>query len=236
LPQSSDIQRMFSRIVRRYDLLNRILSLGRDRVWRAALVRSLDDPALCKGLDLCCGTGDVASALLERGKGLELLVAVDFALPMCLAAREKISSRLACPARVSLACADGLALPFTHGVFDFVTVAFGVRNFENLLQGLAEIARITAPGGRIGVLEFAPPQGSLLRFLYRPYLKIALPLAGRILAGAGGSYRYLSASIESFLTPEAMLQALAEAGFQNPVARKLTLGVTWLYTAERSTK
>ncbi len=233
MPQASDIQRMFGSIVARYDRLNRLLSLGRDRAWRAELVRSLDVPALCRGLDLCCGTGDVASALCKAKKNLEVLVAADFALPMCLAAREKISSRLPGPARVSLACADGLALPFADGVFDFVTVAFGVRNFENLHQGLAEIARITAPGGRIGVLEFAPPKGFLLNLLYRPYLKIALPLAGRILAGTSGAYRYLSTSIESFLTPEAMLQALANAGFRNPVSKKLTLGVTWLYTARR---
>ncbi len=165
MPQAEDIKQMFGSIVARYDRLTRLLSLGRDRAWRAELVRSLDVPALCRGLDLCCGTGDVASALCKAKKNLELLVAADFALPMCLAAREKISSRLPGPARVSLACADSLALPFADGVFDFVTVAFGVRNFENLSQGLAEIARVTAPGGRVAILEFVPPKGFLLNLL-----------------------------------------------------------------------
>jgi len=227
---------MFSLIVRRYDMLNRLLSLGRDRAWRNELVRSLADPAFCKGLDLCCGSGDVASALLKTKKSLDLLVAADFALPMCLAAREKISSRPPGLAPVSLACADGLVLPFADSAFDFVTVAFGVRNFEFFYKGLAEIARVIAPGGKVAILEFAPPKGFLLNLQYRPYLKIALPLAGRLLAGAGGAYSYLSTSIESFLLPETMLQALENAGFRSPVAKKLSLGVTWLYTAERATQ
>jgi len=232
LPRSTDIQRMFGQIVRRYDMLNNLLSLGRDRAWRAALARSLADPALCKGLDLCCGTGEVAAALLKAKKNLEFLVAADFALPMCLATKDKLS-RFPGPAPVSPACADSLALPFVDGSFDFVSVAFGVRNLENLFLGLTEIARVTAPGGKVAILEFAPPKGFLLNLLYRPYLKIALPLAGKLLAGAGGAYSYLSTSIESFLAPEAMLQALAEVGFSDPEARKLTLGVTWLYTARR---
>jgi demethylmenaquinone methyltransferase/2-methoxy-6-polyprenyl-1,4-benzoquinol methylase len=232
LSQSSDIQRMFGLIVPSYDMLNRLLSLGRDRAWRAELARSLDEPAFCKGLDLCCGTGDAASALLKRGKSLELLVAADFALPMCLAARDKLC-RSPGPAPVSLACADSLELPFADRSFDFVSVAFGVRNFDNFCRGLCEIARVTAPGGKVAILEFAPPEGLLLNLLYRPYLKIALPLAGRLLAKAEGAYCYLSTSIESFLSPEAMLQALAGAGFRDLAAKKLTLGVTWLYTARR---
>jgi len=232
LPQSSEIQRMFSRIAARYDRLNRILSLGRDRAWRAALARSLDINTPCRRLDLCCGTGDVASALLDTKKDIELLVAADFALPMCLAAREKLSCSSG-RERLEAACADSLELPFADSAFDFVSVAFGVRNFEFFHKGLAEIARVTAPGGRVAILEFAPPEGFLLNLLYRPYLKIVLPLAGRMLAGAGDAYSYLSTSIESFLTPEAMLQALADAGFRSPEAKKLTLGVTWLYTARR---
>ena len=232
MPRSSDIQRMFSRIVRSYDRLNRLLSLGQDKAWRTALARSLDDSLPGKGLDLCCGTGDVAAALLERSKSVELLVAADFALPMCLAAKDKLS-RSHGKAPVSLACADSLTLPFADRAFDFVSVAFGVRNFENFCRGLSEIARVTAPGGRVAILEFAPPKGFLLNLLYRPYLKIVLPLAGKVLARAEGAYYYLSTSIESFLAPEDMLQALADAGFRDPAAKKLTLGVTWLYTARR---
>jgi demethylmenaquinone methyltransferase/2-methoxy-6-polyprenyl-1,4-benzoquinol methylase len=223
---------MFGSITHCYDMLNRLLSLGRDKAWRAALAQSLDDSLPGKGLDLCCGTGDVAAALLERSKSVDLLVAADFALPMCLAAKDKLS-RSHGKAPVSVACADSLELPFADRSFDFVSVAFGVRNFEIFYKGLSEIARVTAPGGRVAILEFAPPKGFLLNLLYRPYLKIALPLAGKVLAKSEGAYCYLSTSIESFLAPEAMLQALTSAGFREPAAKKLTLGVTWLYTARR---
>jgi len=233
LPQAEEIRKMFGSIVGRYDLLNRLLSLGLDRKWRAALARSLKAQAPGTVLDLCCGTGDLGLAVLEHAGEAELLVAADFSLPMCRAARSKLSSfSLGGPAW-ACACADSLRLPFADRVFDSVSVAFGVRNFEDMDQGLAEIFRVTRPGGSLYILEFAPPEGFLLRTLYRPYLKLVPPLLGRLVAGAGVAYSYLSSSIESFLRPEAMLKALASCGFQNPKAAKLTLGITYLYTARR---
>lgn len=221
---------MFDRIAGRYDLLNALLSGGRDRAWRRALTRAVAARNPRTGLDLCCGTGAVA---LELARGLEggcRVVAADFSSRMCAAAAAKFSrSKFA----LSTCCADGLVLPFRAGQFDFVSVAFGVRNFEDLARGLGEIARVLRPGGTVAILEFAPPEGRFLRALYKPYLRIAVPAAGRLLSADSGAYSYLSSSIQSFLPPARITASLHEAGFREPSAKKLTFGVTYLYTATR---
>lgn len=230
MPRASDVQSMFDRIVGRYDLLNRLLSGGRDRAWRRALRRAVAGAGPDRGLDLCCGTGDVALEL-ARGLGPGLsLVAADFSTRMCTAAAEKFSRH---HYALSVCCTDGLCLPFGDKKFDFVSVAFGVRNFEDLPHGLEEIARVIRPGGMVAILEFAPPSSRLLRALYKPYLSLAVPLAGKLVAGDSGAYSYLSSSIQSFLSPERMTSSLIEAGFRRPHAQKLTFGVAYLYTATR---
>lgn len=222
---------MFSRIVRRYDMLNRILSLGLDRKWREILVLAMADQAPRRVLDLCCGTGEVSLALLDKNRGMELVVAADFSLPMCQAAKQKFSHRFPASYAWSLACADSLRLPFSDCTFDSVAMAFGARNLENLDLGLSEIARVIRPGGHVSILEFAPPDSFPLKILYHPYLRMIPPLLGRILAGDRGAYAYLSTSIESFLPPHEMLAALQKNGFKACRAAKLSLGITYLYTA-----
>ncbi len=230
MPRASEIRNMFDSIVGRYDLLNALLSAGRDRAWRRALRRAVAERKPACGLDLCCGTGDVSLELNRGILGLKMLVAADFSLPMCREATRKFS--LGNSAAVTC-CADGLVLPFAGQSFDFVSVAFGVRNFEDLDIGLREIARVLRPGGMVAILEFAPPRGRILRALYKPYLSLAVPLAGKLVSGDSGAYQYLARSIQSFLTPERMTECLLRAGFHSPHVRKLTLGVTCLYTASR---
>ena len=222
---------MFSRIVRRYDMLNNLLSLGLDRKWREICVLAMADQAPRRVLDLCCGTGEVSLALLDKTGGMELVVAADFSLPMCHAAKQKFCHEFPASSAWSLACADGLKLPFPDRTFDCVAMAFGVRNLENLDLGLSEIARVTRPGGLICILEFAPPDSFPLKILYRPYLRIIPPLLGRILAGDRGAYAYLSTSIESFLSPHEMLASLQKNGFIACRATRLSLGITYLNTA-----
>jgi demethylmenaquinone methyltransferase / 2-methoxy-6-polyprenyl-1,4-benzoquinol methylase len=233
LPASSDIRRMFDCIVGRYDRLNRVLSLGLDRSWRRALAGAAGHGAGGPVLDLCCGTGDVSAELLRSGPIGSTVFAADFSPPMCRAAWEKLCALPAARSRWDVLCADGLRLPFPDCSFGAAVVAFGVRNFEDLDRGLSELARVLRPGGFLGLLEFAPPRRALLRLAYRPYLRIAVPLLGRLLSGAGGAYSYLSSSIESFLAPEQMSAALLRDGFRDPSAKPLALGITFLYTARR---
>lgn len=230
MPRASDVRNMFDSIVGRYDLLNTLLSAGRDRAWRRALRRAVAEGNPAVGLDLCCGTGAVALELSRGVPGLELLVAADFSRPMCREAARKFSSANHPPLTC---CADGLLLPFPDQSFDFVSVAFGIRNFEDLGSGLREIARVLKPGAVAAILEFAPPRGRLLRALYKPYLSLAVPLAGKLVSGDNGAYRYLASSIQSFLTPERVTESLLAVGFHRPRVRKLTFGVTCLYTALR---
>jgi demethylmenaquinone methyltransferase / 2-methoxy-6-polyprenyl-1,4-benzoquinol methylase len=235
LPKAADIKKMFESLVDRYDLLNRVLSLGRDVYWRKELGRSLKLAGGSRGLDICCGTGDVSLRLLRdcpENEAIEL-AAADFSPAMCRAAGEKISAHYSGKSSWSVACADALCLPFKTAAFDFATVAFGVRNFEDLDAGLTELARVIRPGGRLGLLEFAPPRGVFLKVAYRPYLKIAPPVLGKFLASSPDAYRYLSSSIESFLEPERMISALSRAGFESPLSKNLTFGITCLYTALR---
>lgn len=238
MPRGEDVRRMFDRIVRRYDLLNHLLSLGLDRLWVRALARAWAQrvpPAAGRGkaLDLCCGTGDIARGLLRCYPRLPLLVAADFSLPMCRAARAKLARRH--PGRPHhIACADALRLPFPDRSFDLVTVAFGLRNFEDMQRGLVEIRRVLAPGGLLAALEFAPPRGLLLKTLYRPYLHLVPPLVGGLLArDPGGAYSYLARSIEGFLEPERVVAALVRCGFEQAHAHPLTMGITTLCTARR---
>lgn len=223
---------MFDKIVEPYDRLNHVLSLGLDRHWRRILVDSAAESGT-PVLDLCCGTGDVALQWLLRAPGDQPLVAADFSGPMCEAAARKLKSRAPGESRWEVVRADGLTLPFADRSFRAVSVAFGLRNYEDLGRGLAEIHRVLDTGGKLAVLEFAPPRGAFLRALYCPYLSLAVPLAGRLLAGSGPAYGYLSSSIQAFLSPEQMCAAIEAAGLAQVKARPLTWGVTFLYTAVR---
>lgn len=232
MPKASDVKSMFDRIVGRYDLMNRVLSFGQDIRWRKALSKQLNSEQ--RILDLCCGTGDVAMQLLKDHHGRVTLTAADFSTAMCTAARDKIAGapKAYRDSFLAVAAADALRLPFRDNSFSFVSVAFGVRNFEDLSAGLKDIARVLSPGGKLAVLEFAPPEGFFLRSIYLPYLSKVPALLGRLLAGDSGAYNYLSDSIRGFLPPDKMKLEFEGAGFENFAARKLTLGVTYLYTGK----
>jgi len=226
---SHAIRDMFARVAPRYDLLNHLLSASLDRVWRRRLARSLGLPPGSLVLDLCCGTGDQAEALRRR----ELRVAAaDFCLPMLARARPKFE-RGGSPAPCPLA-ADALELPFAPGRFAGAAVSFGLRNVADLDRALAELARVLAPGGELGVLEFTVPAVQPLRGLYLFYFRHLLPRLGGLVSGDGSAYSYLPESVLGFPQREGFLARLAAAGFTAGRFESLSGGILCLYRARRA--
>jgi len=216
---------MFGRIAHRYDLLNRLLSVGRDRAWRAELARRVARAGGGLVLDVCTGTGDVALGL----DGASQVVGTDFCLPMLRIAHHKAA---AAGRRVPLFAADALALPIADRALDAVTVAFGVRNFERLDAGLAELVRVLRPGGLLVVLEFSRPGGALGPLLGW-WAREVPPRLGRLLSGDHEAYSYLPASVDTFPDTDEMCRRLAAAGLAEVRARRLTGGVATLYDGRR---
>lgn len=227
--RSRPVRDMFAAIAGRYDLLNHFLSAGTDGYWRWYTLRRMKrlNPAPRFQLDLCCGTGDLTRLMARLGP----VTGCDFCHPMLVIARRKFQSR---PARhrVDLVEGDGLRLPFPDGTFDTVVVAFGVRNYASLDEGLAEIFRVLRPGGWAGILEFSHPWLPV-RVLFNLYFHHLLPRLGRWISGHGSAYRYLPDSVRQFPRP-AELQALLEAaGFTRAAFRRLTAGIAALHTGRR---
>lgn len=223
--RASEIRGMFGRIAWRYDLLNRVLSLGQDRRWRRAVAARVAEVPPGRLLDVCTGTGDLALGLASPGA----VYGCDFSLPMLALARGKgRSSR-----RPSWFAADALHLPLANGALDAVTVAFGIRNFEDLAAGLSELARVLRPGGRVVILEFSTPRGTLAPVL-RWWVRHLPPLVGRLVAGDGEAYRYLADSVASFPDGDELRRRLEAAGFAGVRATPLTGGVATLYDGERA--
>jgi demethylmenaquinone methyltransferase / 2-methoxy-6-polyprenyl-1,4-benzoquinol methylase len=214
--QADDVRSMFGRIAGRYDVANTILSGGVHYGWRRALVRSV--PSSSVVLDVATGTGGVLSPLVRR---CQKAVGVDFCLPMLMVGAERGIK--------NLVCGDGLQLPFGDGVFDDVTIAFGVRNFEQPARGLEEMRRVLKPGGRVHVLEFGQPTGTVFRRIYEGYSSWFLPLLGSIVTGERAAYEYLPETSRLFPCGESFCQLLREAGFENTSSRSLTGGIAYLY-------
>jgi len=224
------IREMFGEISGRYDLLNRLLSAGRDRSWRRVTVERLAPRPGERVLDLCGGTGDLALDLAAAGPSV---VCADFSWPMLLGARPKLAG--AGPGSVRLLLADALHLPFAEGSFDLVTIAFGLRNLRTVGEGLAEMRRVLRPGGRLGILEFSTPPGRLLRGAYHLYLGRFLPFVGGWVSGRPRAYRYLAESIRGFPDQAGLVREMAEAGLEKVEYRNLSAGIVALHTARRPT-
>jgi demethylmenaquinone methyltransferase/2-methoxy-6-polyprenyl-1,4-benzoquinol methylase len=256
MPDSTSIRKMFSGISPRYDLLNHLLSLGIDRGWRRRAVQSLRSAASNPGsglpgdrgvqnppigatppgsrsapgraLDLCCGTGDLT---LELARGGFETTGVDFCHEMLVRGMEKGSGNGS--GRLRLAEGDALNLPFQDGSFEAATVAFGIRNLQSLERGLAEIARILSPGGRVAILEFGHPKGLLLSALYKFYLHGYVPVVGRLFSGDSEAYAYLASSIQAFPDKSIVSGHLVAAGFVDVAAEDQTGGIATLYTGSK---
>ena len=230
---ATHVREMFGRIAPRYDLLNHLLSLDIDKVWRRRVARRcsavLHNPA-ARVLDLCCGTGDQALSFRREAPAGAEIIGSDFVPEMLVRARAKAA---ALRAGVSFVEADALALPFSDENFDLVSCSFGFRNLANYERGLLEIFRVLKPGGVAAILEFAEPRGILFGSLYRFYFRRVLPVLGGMISGSSAAYTYLPSSVSKFPSPEALQAMFARCGYVDAQFVRWTGGVVTLHTARK---
>ena len=228
---AANVQQMFDAIAPRYDLLNHVLSFGLDGWWWRRAARSFRDvlhrPEAAV-LDLCCGTGDMALALMRhrpKDANESPLLAVDFSHEMLVRGKQKFA-----PHNIVAIEADALHLPLPDNSLDLITSAFGFRNLANYDEGLRELYRVLRPGGQIGILDCNQPEG-LVGVMYDLYFKKILPKVGGVISGDARAYRYLPASVERFPRPARMLEMIRAAGYEEARWTGYTFETAGLYRA-----
>jgi demethylmenaquinone methyltransferase/2-methoxy-6-polyprenyl-1,4-benzoquinol methylase len=226
------IANMFDAIAPRYDFLNHFLSAGMDRGWRDRAVESLSLPDNAQVLDLCTGTADLAIATVTKMSSASV-VGVDFAAEMLRLGRAKIRES-GLDRRIRMIRGDAARIPLADQSCDAATIGFGIRNVAQPEQALSEIARVVRPGGRLAILEFGQPRIPGIRTLYSWYFRYLLPLVGRLVSKHGSAYSYLPASVGAFPPPAEFSRVIAATGFSQVRAVPLTLGIVYLFIAERN--
>lgn len=218
---------MFNDIAPWYDFLNHFLSFGIDRMWRRKVINRVASSNPRMVLDVATGTADLAIGLARRNR-VEHIVGIDIAESMLELGREKVQ-RLNLSPQITLLKADSLSLPFGSSTFDAAMVAFGVRNFEDVAMGLREIRRVLRSGGKLHILEFSMPRRFPMRWLYRFYFRVVLPILGRAISGHRSAYSYLPQSVEAFPQGSGFTAIMHEAGFSNCNSETLSFGIATIY-------
>ncbi len=216
-----EVASMFDAVARRYDITNTVLSLGRDRYWRRVTRAALDAGPADAVLDLAAGT---AVSTQECARSGAWCLAADFSVGMLHAGRSRAVPKVA---------ADATRLPFGDGVFDAVTISFGLRNIVDHVAGLREMARVTRPGGRLVVCEFSTPTAAVLATAYKEYLMRALPRVARAVSSNPEAYEYLAESIRVWPDQPTLAGQIGEAGWVQARWRNLTGGIVAVHTAEK---
>ncbi len=218
-----DVARMFDTVAARYDLTNDVLSMGQDRRWRKKVVAMVDPRRGERILDLAAGTGTSSAPFAEAGA---FVVPCDFSTGMLEVGKQQYPG-------LSFTAGDGMRLPFADGVFDAVTISFGLRNIHDPLQGLRELLRVTRPGGRIVVCEFSTPTWRPFETVYSNYIMRALPEIAKRTSSNPESYVYLAESIRSWPDQRGLAIRMSEAGWGPVTWRNLSGGIVALHHAER---
>lgn len=222
---------MFDAIADRYDVLNHVLSAGLDVYWRWRAVRRLRLTGRGSVLDLCTGTCDVARAIVKSGRARRVF-GIDFSAEMLRVGQAKLRAEGHASA-VPLARGDAMAIPLGDATVEAVTIAFGIRNVQDVRVTLREVVRVLQPGGRLAILEFSTPHWPGIRQAYLWYFRHILPRIGRLVSRHGEAYAYLPASVDGFAAPRDFVAELSRAGLARPTAVPLTFGVVYLYVAQR---
>ena len=218
---------MFNSISKRYDFLNHFLSLGIDIIWRKQAIRKLknDNPKLI--LDIATGTGDLAIEALKLNP--EKIIGIDISSGMLEVGKSKIA-KLGLQDKIDLQLGDSEGLLFDDNNFDAVIVAFGVRNFEHLEKGLADMFRVLKDGGKVVILEFSKPNSFPMKQLYNFYFKSILPIIGKFVSKDRAAYTYLPESVNQFPDGDEFINILNKTGFKQTQCTSLTFGISSIYT------
>lgn len=227
--KKTEVEDMFDNIAPKYDLLNHVLSIKIDVLWRNTLVKWMNKDAPKLVLDVATGTGDLAIAV-QKGTGAEV-VGLDLSQQMLNVGIDKIK-KINLDQKISMQKGDAENLPFEDNKFDAVSVAFGVRNFENLEKGLAELRRVVKENSSVYILEFSKVEGFLAPF-YMFYFKNILPQIGKLVSKDNRAYTYLPDSVNAFPFGEKMKQILLDTGYSKVEYKKLSLGIATIYKATK---
>lgn len=230
--KKEQVEQMFDNIAPTYDKLNHILSFNIDRMWRRRVVRIVQRSNAQMVMDIATGTGDLAIAMAKRVENLHIL-GVDLSEEMLRVAEQKVH-RQGLDGRIELTKGDAENLDMVADEsMDIVTVAFGVRNFENLEKGLVELYRALKPGGKLVVLEFSIPRNRLVRWVYAQYSHRLLPRIGAMVSKDRQAYDYLPDSVEEFPAPERFMDILRSVGFSSVKAKPQSFGIAYIYEATK---
>ena len=228
--KKEQVRIMFNDIAPKYDLLNHVLSMGIDIQWRKKVRRLLATIQPTKILDIATGTGDLAIELAKLKP--QEIIGADIAVDMLKIGEEKVKAKKL-DNMIKMEPGDSENLRFDNNYFDAVTVAFGVRNYENLLKGLKEMNRVMRPGGLVAILEFSKPHGFPFRNIYNFYFKNILPGVGRMVSKNDEAYTYLPDSVQKFPENKDFMEVMAQAGYKDINQQRLTFGIATLYSATK---
>ncbi len=230
-PKKEQVAEMFDDIAHRYDFLNRFLSGGLDMGWRKKALSYLAAKNPSKILDVATGTADVA-IMASRLLNPSTIKGIDISDGMLDIGRQKIA-KLGLQNTIELLNGDSETINFETASFDAVTVAFGVRNFQNLEKGMAEILRVLKPGGQLVVLEFSKPKIPLVKSFYNLYMKTVTPNMGKLFSKNRSAYQYLDESIQKFPEGQEFIKVLDNLGYINTQCKPLSLGICSIYCGEK---
>ncbi len=228
--KKEQVQSMFNDIAVKYDFLNHFLSAGVDRLWRKKVRKLLKSSHPQVILDVATGTGDLAIELTKLNP--KSITGIDIASDMLAVGRQKLNKQ-GLSNLITLTVGDSEQINFPDNRFDAVTVAFGVRNYENLHQGLKEMNRVMKPAGTVVILEFSKPHAFPVKNLYNFYFKNILPLLGKMVSKNSEAYTYLPQSVSLFPEDNAFLEEMKKAGYKNPSQRRVTFGIATIYTGTK---